>query len=530
MDVFVSYSRRNLAFVQQLSAALEAHGKQVWFDQKKEPLEGLPPASRWWDEIKHGIETANNFLFIMSPQSIASPYCNAEVAYALQHDTRLVTVLYRGTASDAATIQAIDAAIEAIPDDSELPPSVSATITNVRQLTRRNWLEIGQIQYVAFSDDGGFDQALEALIRGLDLDLAWIRTWSQVRQAARVWADTGDDSYLWSEMRITPVRAEVERRGQEMTDIEREFLKPETQRLLEELQDIDAPHTRRSAIGERLSAIGDSRPGVGLRPDGLPDIVWCAVPGGTVTLENNAGTFEVAPFFIAKYPTTYAQFQVFLMDPGGFASDEWWQDLATAYRKQNMAEQRNRFDGYPRDSVSWYQAVAFGRWLSTMLPDDAWPEERHTIDSTPSEHTDWSIRLPTEWEWQQAATGGNPTNIYPWGPEWDSYRTNTNEAGIGRATAVGMYPPGAAVCGALDMAGNVWEWCLNEYDDPFQFRLYGDKWRALRGGSFGLSQDRARCGYRLRHFPYLRNTDNSFRVVCGRTAIRPSWIRPAMSI
>ncbi|MCD4687514.1 MAG: toll/interleukin-1 receptor domain-containing protein, partial [Anaerolineae bacterium] len=77
-DVFISYSRRDLDFVQTLDAALTAKGKVTWFDQKTEPLVGILPGAKWWEQIKDGIETADNFLFVISPASMASPYCNAE--------------------------------------------------------------------------------------------------------------------------------------------------------------------------------------------------------------------------------------------------------------------------------------------------------------------------------------------------------------------------------------------------------------------------------------------------------------------
>ena len=88
-DIFISYSRRNLDFVQKLDAALTAKGKAVWFDQKTEPLVGILPGAKWWEQIKDGVEAADNFFFVISLSSMASPYCNAEVAYALAHEKRL---------------------------------------------------------------------------------------------------------------------------------------------------------------------------------------------------------------------------------------------------------------------------------------------------------------------------------------------------------------------------------------------------------------------------------------------------------
>jgi len=54
------------------------------------------------------------------------------------------------------------------------------------------------------------------------------------------------------------------------------------------------------------------------------------------------------------------------------------------------------------------------------------------------------VRLPTEWEWQQAATGGNPAYEYPWGDAWQPGYANTRESGVSRTTAVGIYPQGAS--------------------------------------------------------------------------------------
>ncbi len=212
-----------------------------------------------------------------------------------------------------------------------------------------------------------------------------------------------------------------------------------------------------------------------------------------------------------------------LDDPGGFENEVWW--IGLQQTKQDMIEQRNKFSNYPRDSVSWYQAVAFTRWLSVGLPAQAWPIE---VSGTPessgfgrySTGSDsngaWSIRLPTEWEWQQAAMGGNPANEYPWGTDWNNELANTNEAGLGRATAVGMYPQGASLVGALDMAGNVYDWCLNQSDTPQNMDVGGEAHRALRGGAFSYDRKSARSTFRFKLSPIRRNVNVGFRVVCAR--------------
>ncbi|MBN1563578.1 MAG: SUMF1/EgtB/PvdO family nonheme iron enzyme [Anaerolineae bacterium] len=491
-DVFISYSRRNLDFVQQLHAALEVKGKSSWFDQKTAPLEGIVPGSGWWEQIKQGIVAVDNFLFVISLDSVVSPYCNAEIAYALQQERRIVTVLYCGNMSEVETLNAIDAAIDTISADNELPPSVSATVTNLRSLTRRNWLAVSAVQYVVFADNGDFDRSLNLLIHGLDTDLVWIKTLSQLRQTAKVWAETGDDSYLWSEARIKPVLREVNKRGLILSEQEREFLRSEVERLTDRLQNVNLDHANRARIGERLHVIGDTRPGVGLRPDGLPDIVWCSVPGGEIEIEGQK--FQVDQFEIAKYPITYVQFQAFIDADYGFDYARWWDGLAADDDHQcRPSEQYHKFSNHPRECASWYDAVVFCRWLSEKMGEE--------------------IRLPTEWEWQQAATGGNPNHEYPWGPHGDSVCCNVSQSGLGRTTAVGMYLPWASPVGALDMAGNVWEWCLNDYERPTNIELTDNVRRAARGGSWAQWLESACCICRLGLDPNHRYHYIGFRVM-----------------
>jgi len=70
-----------------------------------------------------------------------------------------------------------------------------------------------------------------------------------------------------------------------------------------------------------------------------------------------------------------------------------------------------------------------------------------------------------------------------------------------RTTAVGMYPHGEAKCGALDMAGNLWERCANNYDEPEIIDATNISSKVLRGGSFNNNQNNARSSYRNNNNP-----------------------------
>ena len=88
--VFVSYSREDRAFVERLCLALVAAGQDVWLDTER-----IPAWADWVAEIKNGIEGANAFAFVISPDSLASRICRYELDHALAHRKRIVPVLRR---------------------------------------------------------------------------------------------------------------------------------------------------------------------------------------------------------------------------------------------------------------------------------------------------------------------------------------------------------------------------------------------------------------------------------------------------
>lgn len=227
--------------------------------------------------------------------------------------------------------------------------------------------------------------------------------------------------------------------------------------------------------------------------DGAPDIAWIEIPGGQVKLEGVEHVFEVKPFRIAKYPVTNAQFEAFLKAEDGYGNEEWWRDIEPS----REAEKRSWSEGdAPRETVSWYDAIAFSRWLRAK--------------------TGTSIRLPAEWERQPAATGGDPQHDYPWEGGWDASRCNSTESDLRRTTAVGMYPAGATQHGVLDMVGNVSEWCLNGYENPEKLEAVridksGGR-RVVRGGCWNERPEILRASNRLRLNAANRSSGIGFRL------------------
>ena len=203
----------------------------------------------------------------------------------------------------------------------------------------------------------------------------------------------------------------------------RSFLHPEPLRLLNELDCNATPHHRREEIGLRLNQMRDPRRGVGLDANGIPDIDWIEIPAGTVALDSKfvletvtRETFEVEEFRLARYTVTWAQYRAFLDAEDGYCKAAWWEGRP---REREPGALLWPMANYPAVNVSWYDAIAYCRWLSAKLRLD--------------------ILLPTEWQWQRAARGPNGEKR-PWPGDWNVAHVDSFEAGIKRRVAVGTYP------------------------------------------------------------------------------------------
>lgn len=202
-------------------------------------------------------------------------------------------------------------------------------------------------------------------------------------------------------------------------------------------------------------------------------------------------------YSIAKYPVTNAQFALFV-EAGGYRERQWWTKAGWKAREQGWHYDYGRkpsgtpwteprfwreakWNGpeQPVAGVSWYEAVAFCLWLSDVTGE--------------------KIMLPTEEQWQYAAQGDDG-RMYPWGDAWDCQRCNNSvpPCKSNGTTPVTRYEGrGDSYFGVVDMAGNVWEWCLTDYDSRSNDVNSDAAKRVLRGGSwYGDQTDFFRCGDR----------------------------------
>ncbi len=241
----------------------------------------------------------------------------------------------------------------------------------------------------------------------------------------------------------------------------------------------------------------DRRPGVGLRADGLPDIDWVSIPGPQPFIYQDAQHPGLPTFEIARYPVTNAQFQAFI-DTGGYQDQRWWQGLEIPEPWEPTWDEPNS----PRENVSWYEAMAFCRWLSAATGDE--------------------ISLPTQVQWERAARGCEGRE-YPWGTFEPGHMNNfgtaddDTEPAIGRTSAVGIFPQGVTPAPEQthDLSGNVWEWCADTGDGNSKASVGGNLSRVLRGGAWGSLPDFCRAAKRFVGAPVDRDDGIGFRVCRG---------------
>lgn len=331
------------------------------------------------------------------------------------------------------------------------------------------------------------------------MDASSLELLDSAEEAAAHWRSEGyTPDLVWEPQRLDSLRAILQNNPEHKTELLHEFAWP-APRLLERLEDQTLNGEERSAIGDLLAAIGDPRPGVGLNEEGLPDIDWVEIPAGEFVYGEGKEQRKLYldTYYISRYPITNAQFQAFV-DAGGYDDKEWWRGIKWLRAEEGRWMEMNR----PRDNVSWYEGVAYCRWLSAR--------------------TGIETRLPTEQEWEKAARGKDGRK-YPWGDEYRVGAANVNEPldsrgpnYLGHTSAVGLYPQGGSPYGVQDMAGNIREWCLNKIDDPASLEPDdSNDSRVYRGGSWDSFPVHARSADRNSDSPLVMSGRRGFRVLCS---------------
>jgi len=183
-------------------------------------------------------------------------------------------------------------------------------------------------------------------------------------------------------------------------------------------------------------------------------------------------------FYVARTEVTHRQYEVFVRASGYVPEGPWLQ-----YRDEDHLDK-------PVVGVTWTDALRYC--------------------------THYGGRLPTEEEWEKAARGTG-TRGWPWGDAPGKALAVTLDADEAGAAPVGSRPGGASPYGAVDMAGNVWEWTADSFA-PYPAskatsRLFGRGFKVLRGGAWDFPMEDARVFERMPMSPDLWGADIGFRMV-----------------
>ena len=157
--IFISYSRRDLDFAQEIVDALGKSGLETWIDWKS-----IPKGEDWEREIYRGIEAADALLFLISPDSVRSPMCNKEVQHAIRNNKRILPIILKETNAGE------------FPDD-----------TVQKEVKRLNWIFCRKGQ-----DD--FQGAIESILTTVRTDYDWVRFHTDLQVKALAWEEAKRDS------------------------------------------------------------------------------------------------------------------------------------------------------------------------------------------------------------------------------------------------------------------------------------------------------------------------------------------------
>ena len=503
LRVFVSYSRKDMAFADRLEAALKTRGFEVLIDRQE-----IYAFEDWWKRIEALIRSADTVVFVLSPDAVKSDIALKEIVHAASLNKRLAPIVCRRV------------------DDGVVP-----------QLLR-------QLNFIFFEDPDRFDISVGKLADALQTDIGWIRQHTEYGEAERRWTAAGRPSGLLLHSPTLEVAeywiASRPRGAPEPTKEIQAFVSASRKGALaaRRLRRLVTASMFTMLVGIILGLVGwinqsyiaaqwrwfsTERPFVAaniwpyvLRPaaeqalkpgdsfrecavaqakDSCPEMI--VVPAGSFIMGSMAigegpqhAVTIVRPFAVSKVELTF---------------DEW--DTCAAYG--DCAPGVN--DGswgrgqQPVINVSWDDAKRYAAWLSKV--------------------TGQPYRLLSEAEYEYATRAGT-TTTYPWGDRMGQNNANCAYCGTRwngqRPAPVGSFA--ANKFGLYDMVGNVYEWvedCFHgDYDGA---PADGSAWiegrdcksRVVRGGSWLMTADSIRSSLRFDVPPANSGPGIGFRV--GRT-------------
>jgi formylglycine-generating enzyme required for sulfatase activity len=475
--IFISYSRKDMAFADRLEAALKARGFETLIDRTE-----IYAFEDWWKRIQALIGRADTIVFVLSPDAVASDVALKEVAHGAGLNKRFAPIVCRPVEA------------EAVPE------------------------EVRRLNFIFFDNPDHFEASADQLAQALQTDIGWIREHTEYGEAARRWSAAGRpgglllrspaldlaEHWITSRPRGAPSPTEetqafvVEsRQGARSAQRLRRLVQAVIYLLLLGIIGSLVGIIEKETIKEQFHWLTVMRPyrvanfdpyvlkpGAehALRPStsfrecakDCPEMI--VIPAGEFIMgspatEQGFGNEQglgynddpqhnvtiARPFAVSKYDVTFAD----------------WDACVSVGGCPKAADSGFGRDTKPVINVNWDDAQTYLTWLSKM--------------------TGQPYRLLTEAEWEYAARAGTTTTFY-WGDHVGTGNANCigcDSHLAGKATSpVGSFP--ANQFGLYDMAGNVEGWVQDCNHNSYNGApADGSAWisgdcslRVVRGGSW----------------------------------------------
>lgn len=496
--VFISYSRRDLTFVERLAKDLQAAGLETWYD-----LSGLEVGTRWGKEIQTAIQQSQFFLVVLSPNSIESEWVEKEFLYANSLKQKIIPLLiapcnlpmwfinlhfmdFQGRnykvrfpellkalgmqpagKGEKIASTADEKAIQAPSGSQTLPPQAAVTemdepLKEKTQLPADN----GSVAKEKASQQEKHPPKQSVMAhRKTKIRLVWllIPVGLVTAIALAVWGMV--------QMKASQLPPPI----------------PTSPTMVTSTQTAASKLSPTNGFTPTFSRTPTSSPppGIGSTWTSPKDgMVMVYVPEGDFSMGSDGGRLDESPvhtvyldaFWIDRTEVTNYMYALCYSD--GVCQQPL--DIVS-YHFGDPG-----YDNYPVTYVDWNMAWGYCRWAGK--------------------------RLPTEAEWEKAARGTDG-RTYPWGDSFPTCLLGSfvslgydTTACVRDISPVGGFPDGASPYGALDMAGNVWEWVNDWYDASYYGHSPGSnpqgpdsgEYRVLRGVSWANNADNLRSAYRFK--------------------------------
>lgn len=481
---FISYSRKDKDIASRIFQALKDKDLEIWID-----WEDIPKGEEWEQEINRGIEGAEAFLYLTSPDSIKSKVCNQELEYAIANNKRILPVIIRDP--EPGTVQDI--------------------------VSKLNWIFCRDEQ-----DD--FSRAITEILEAFHTDYKWLKYHTYLQNKALEWERSQKDA-----SRLL--------RGKELREAEKRCAETmnEKEPLLTDLQHTYLLSSQKHEKKLRSWLIGSSAAAVlaivGFaiwpflsRERPIPG-TWVTIPAGSFTMgmdrseaenanrwcldhalkkdlylctevEGDQGLLEwdgrltdaqLPEYQILDNEVTNAQYKQCVDEGGCIAPDGW------TYKSNEL--------NFPATKLNWHEATAYCEWLGG--------------------------RLPLESEWEKTARGPD-NNSFPWGMDWEPENANLENWDDGKVESVLKFAEtDISGYGVKNMAGNVREWTgsmvvRQKKGEEFSYKVLtsnetlsgSDFFAVLRGGEWDKVRSLGMSAMRRFDLSSQRSATIGFRCVC----------------